>query len=648
MKIYRITFIVTFLAINLNIVSAQNKITEKGNKKFEVFAYNDAIDIYLKAIRKGEESPELYANLADSYYENSNMNNAAIWYGELMKQDLNQIKGEYYFKYAQALKAIGDYSKSDEWLQKLYELNNDDTRAADLKYEPNYVERIELQSNRFNIDTVSINSEFSDFAAAYGDRGVIFASSRENGVAVKRTHTWTGLPFLELFTALVAENGDLIVAQRLKNDFNNKYNESTTAITKDGKTMYFTRNSYSNGYQKDENGIIRLKLYKATREGDTWVNAEELPFNNKEYSVAHPALSPDNTKLYFASDMPGTKGLSDLYVVDINADGSYSSPRNLGDRINTEGRDTFPFISESGHLYFSSDGHLGLGNLDVFVCLDPSNPTDDNIYNLGKPVNSKKDDFAFIIDDNSKLGYFTSNRDGGLGSDDIYKVKQLKAIVEECTVIVDGTVVNKLDGNLITNASVTIYDNDFNVLHNLESDDDGAFSFELDCKEANTYNALGEKEKFKEDQQSFTVDGDNKLQLRLALEPKPAEVGTDLFKLLNLNPIYFDYDKSFIRPDAEIELAKIIAYMKEYPSVKIDVRSHTDSRGSDSYNLKLSQRRNTSTINYIRTKGEIAKDRITGKGYGETQLTNQCKNGVKCTDEEHEQNRRSEFIVVAN
>jgi len=449
MKVIKITLLLGFMALSFNPIYSQSKTVEKANTLFERFAYDDAIKLYLRAAKSGQKSVDLFANLADSYYQNADMKNASKWYEELMNYDLASVKGEYYFRYSQALKALGEYTKSDLWLERLATLNSDDSRASSIKFDPNYLERIESQSNRFTINPVSINTSYSDFAAGFGDRGVIFASSRDEGVAVKRTHKWTGLPFLELFSARISEDGNLNSAQKLEGDFNSKFNESTVAVTNDGNTMYFTRNSYNDGYQKDKSGITRLKLYRATKKGNEWKDIVELPFNNTEYSVAHPALSADNSKLYFASDMPGTQGLSDIFVVDINGDGSYSEPKNLGDQLNTEGRDTFPFISKNGDLYFASDGHLGLGNLDVFVCIDADNPSKDNIFNVGRPINSKKDDFAFVIDDDTSMGYFTSNRSGGRGSDDIYRLRQLEPLKTDCFKDVTGTVVNKNTGDII-------------------------------------------------------------------------------------------------------------------------------------------------------------------------------------------------------
>jgi len=650
MRSVKIIISLSILLLSFNSVYSQSKTVDKANKLFERYAYENAIKEYLKAIDNKEKSTEIFSNLADSYYQNADMENAVIWYKELMGFDLQAVKGEYYFKYSQALKAVGEYTQSDLWLEKLSNLNANDKRASSLKYEPNYLEKIEAQSNRYSIKTVGINTEFSDFAAGFDQNGgVIFSSSRDEGVSTKLTHKWTGLPFLQLYTATISKDGNLVNAKKLDGDFNSKYNESSVAITNDGKTIYFTRNSFDNGYQKDKKGIIRLKLYRAKKKGNFWTNIAELPFNSTEYSVAHPALSPDNSKLYFASDMPGTLGLSDIYVVNINKDGTFGEPLNLGDQINTEGRDTFPFMSKNGDLYFASDGHLGLGGLDIFVCTDINNATKENIYNVGKPLNSAKDDFAFIIDDESKIGYFTSNRKDGRGSDDIYKLVQLEPLNISCETLVSGTVKNKETGEIIPDASVIVYNDKSQTIKELNSDSNGQFSFELDCGEE-TFTAIGTKENFKQGTETFTVESKEaevKLNLELVPEETVAEIGTDLAKLLDLNPIYFDYDKSFIRADARVELEKVFAYMKEYPTVKIDVRSHTDSRGRDSYNLSLSDRRNKSTIKYLIERG-INTGRITGRGYGETQLLNKCSNRIKCTDEEHQLNRRSEFIVIEN
>jgi outer membrane protein OmpA-like peptidoglycan-associated protein len=500
---------------------------------------------------------------------------------------------------------------------------------------------IENISEDYLLENVGFNSSYSDFGASINGSEIYFASSRAEEDDI---YQWNQQPFLNIYKV---KEGSSKVA-KIQGDVNSKYHESSPVFTKDGKTMYFTRNNYFKGnFKKSNEDVYGLKIYKATLKDSLWTNIVSLPFNNDNYNVAHPALSVDEKKLYFASDMPGTRGSSDIFVVDINDDETYGEPENLGPKINTEGRENFPFVSNKNILYFSSDGHLGLGGLDVFkIEMNTLNEGSTGVQNLGKPINSPKDDFGYIINETSGKGYISSNREGGKGDDDIYSfVKPL------CFKNITGTVVNKKTQEALSNSDVFVYDANRNLLKSLKSNDSGQFLFELSCSER-TYLIEAKKENYKDDFTDFSIKPNESAQLKLELklEPAAAKVGTDLTLLLNLKPIYFDYDKSYIRPDAEIELAKVIEYMKAYPNVKIDVRSHTDSRGKDTYNLELSNRRNKATREYIIKKGGISPSRLTGRGYGETQLINRCTNAFKtiCSEEEHQANRRSEFIVIEN
>ena len=632
----RTIYIITLVTIFTSGISfAQKGKVASAIKKYDKLSYVDSRSALLKLANKENPSPEVIEKLANAFYFNSEMEEASKWYEKLTSLS-DQSNPENYFRYAQALKAIGNYKKADEAFRTFATLNPDDSRGTKFLNTTDYLETIAAMSQDFELQNLDINTKFSDFGASLHNDKLVFASSRDqNG----KIYSWNAQPFLDLFE-LDAEGN----TQEVAGDINTKYHESSTSYTKDGTTVYFTRNNYYNGkFKKNSEDTHALKIYKATLVDGKWTDIVPMPFNNDEYSVAHPALSLDEKQLYFASDMPGTKGMSDIFVVDINEDGTYGAPLNLGPNVNTEGRENFPFVSDKGILYFSSDGHLGLGGLDVFM-IETQNIKSGIIKNIGKPINSPKDDFAYIIDESAKKGYISSNRAGGKGDDDIYSFK-----IPDCEFDVTGTVVNKRTNEILANAKVTIKDANNNVLKTVTSDAEGKFQCTLSCKEQ-TYIVEAQKEKFKDDFTDFTVtaDSENKLKLALALEPNAAKIGTDLALLLNLNPIYFDYDKSFIRPDAELELAKVIKYMQEYPSVKIDVRSHTDSRGRDAYNLSLSQRRNASTKAYIINKGGISSDRISGKGYGETRLTNRCSNGVKCSKAEHQDNRRSEFIVVEN
>lgn len=278
---------------------------------------------------------------------------------------------------------------------------------------------------KFIVNTLNINSEYSDHAPSFFNGELVFASSRDINNFSNIIDESNNQPFLDLYSTSFSNISTKNSVFKLKGNINTKFHESSATFSKDGKTVYFTRNNYSKKKSKtNANGIVLLKIYRSAFVNGKWGDAEELSFNNDEYSIAHPALSPDGKFLYFASDMPGSIGKSDLYVVKINEDGSFGVPRNLGNQINTSGRETFPYISDKGKLFFASDGHKGFGGLDIFMAM-PNEEGFFGVYNLGKPINSSKDDFTFIINEESKTGYFASNRIGGKGDDDIYSFKQI-------------------------------------------------------------------------------------------------------------------------------------------------------------------------------------------------------------------------------
>lgn len=639
--------IYTVLSLFVLVGYAQERKLDKADKKYDSYAFINAIEIYEEVAEEGYKSKELFEKLGNAYYYNADLASAAKWYEELFKLG-EEVAPEYYFRYAQALKSEKRYAESDQKMQEFSKLTGSDIRGNKFINTRNYLDQIAEQSGRFRITNLGVNSPYSDFAPSfYLENNLVFSSARDTGVAKRYKHKWNARPFLDLYGAEVADNGSLANVDKFSSKLNTKYHESTTVFTKDGNTMYFTRNNYYKGkYKKDRKGINKLKIFRATRENDRWTNIEELPFNSDLYSVAHPALSVDEKKLYFASDMPGTVGQSDLFVVDINDDGTFGEPKNLGKGINTEARENFPFISKDNELYFSSDGHVGLGGLDVFVMrLDDEEQI---IYNVGEPVNSPVDDFSFIINTKTKKGYFASNRDGGQGDDDIYSFVEMKPIQWECEQELVGVIKDSKTNEILAGAQVKLFSNDNTELENTYSDDQGNFRFKtiLECDEV--YFVRGSKKDYNTAEVLLPKQeepGVRSTVLLLEKEEVPFEVGDDLAKILNIPIIYFDFDKSNIRPDAAAELEKVVTVMKKYPTLKIDVRSHTDSRGTDSYNMKLSQRRNESTRAYIVSRG-IDASRLIGAGYGETRHVNKCSNGVKCSEEEHQLNRRSEFIVT--
>jgi outer membrane protein OmpA-like peptidoglycan-associated protein len=413
--------------------------------------------------------------------------------------------------------------------------------------------------------------------------------------------------------------------------------------------MYLTRNNFKDGkVGKNDNQIILLKLYKSNFVNNEWQNATELPFNSNQYSTAHPALSEDEKTLYFASDMPGTFGASDLYKVSINEDGSFGTPINLGASINTPGRETFPFVSDENEIYFASDGHPGLGGLDIFVAKISKDGIFKNIQNIGRPLNSEKDDFAFFMDSKTRIGYFTSNRSGGKGFDDIYKFTELRKLF--CEQVLTGTVTDS-DTNLpIIDAEVTLFDGDMAKIKTVITDANGSYNFgKVDC-DLNFF-VRANKTEYQTDELSFKtqkITGNSYFPMIIKKRRVKIEIGIDLAnnKFLDIPSIHFDLDKFFIRQDAAFELEKVIALMKSYPTLKIDIRSHTDSRQTAKYNEILSENRAKSTMEWL-IKNGISADRLTAKGFGESQLFNQCADGIKCSEKEHEANRRSEFIVIS-
>lgn len=628
----------------------QQKKIQKANDKFERFAYVDAQKILLKVANEGYRSKDLFQKLGDSFYLVADYENACKWYSELLNDHANELKPIYYFRYAQSLKSTQRYEESDKIMSKFYTFENEDSRAQRYQSNPQYLLAIDFQSGRYKVANLKANSEYSDFGPAfYGDE-IVFASARDTGLIAKRVHGWNDKPFLELYKGQVKEKSkEITEVKKFSNKINTRYHESTPVFTNDLKTVYFTRNNYNNGkYRKDKKGINKLKIYKSTIDDKgRWSSAESIRFNNDEYSVGHPALSPDNKKLYFSSDMPGGFGNSDIYEATIAEDGTLGDPRNLGENINTEGRESFPFVSKSGDFYFASDGHIGLGGLDLFVTTINVAGKVGPVINLGEPANTPQDDFAFIINDETKIGYFSSNRYGGKGDDDIYKFRQLEGIKRECEILLKGLVTDKDTDSILPNSKVALYDLENNLVEEMVVGPSAEYSFLVDCD--NKYLLRANKAKYISVEELITTPKENEtLDTPLQLETKIKKfvIGQDLGKILNLNPIYFDFDKSEIRYDASVELAKVIAVMHENPKMKIDVRSHTDSRGDDNYNEQLSEMRAKSTVAYIISKG-ISADRLTGKGYGESRLVNGCSNGIPCSVEKHQLNRRSEFIILA-
>ncbi|KAF2515548.1 OmpA family protein [Flavobacterium foetidum] len=636
---------------------AQDRLVNKAERNYEqkAYAYVSSNDLLDKLIQKKFNSSGIYAKLGDSYYFNADYKNALKAYNQInnLKDDY-VLTNEQLFRYAQCLKSNGQFEEASKVIKML----NDKAGQEAINAGTEYLKEIEKQSNRFTIKLVSVNSDMPDYGVTfYKDNQAFFTSARDINVSERLKDRWNNKPYFKLYQAVITDDGDLTDAKMVKGKIKAVFHQSTPAVTKNGNQMYYTSSNFlQNKFGVDDTNTNRLRIYRATLVNGKWTNIEDLPFNDDSFSNAHPALRPDEKSLIFASDRPGTFGQTDLYEIPINDDGTFGEARNLGASINTIGRETFPSVSATGELYFASDGHSGLGGLDIFEAIGNSLDKDYKVLNVGKPINSPADDFCYVINTKTHKGFFTSNR---TNDDQIYSFTELEPlkVIYEITVI--GKVYDKKNNQLLPKTRISLVDANREKRDEYYTDDAGEYLIKVPVGDYFlTYNKIGYQQGFENVRISNTqkdqiieidkyleTDSDaNKIQTQ---GDKIITDGSDLTNKLDLEPIYFDFTDSRIKRSSKNELNKVFEVLEFYPSMTVDVRSHTDSRGSKEFNLKLSERRAKATIEYLVNKG-IKPSRITGRGYGETQLINKCKDGIKCSSQEHQLNRRSEFVISLN
>ena len=603
---------------------AQNAATKKADKLYSRYEYVTAAEEYLKLVDQGKGDDYVYNRLADTYFNMFNTAEAVRWYAKAIEKSQDS---ETYYRYAQMLKANGKYEESNKQMQKFASLAPNDQRAIAFKKDPNYVPKLLDKQKKYDVKSLDISSDKSDFGAVLYDNQFYFTSAR-NGA--RKEYGWTKEPFLDIYKADYNIDGTITNASAVS-ELNSKYHDGPVTISSDGTTVYFASDSFrEKSFEKDKKDNLKLgrnNLFVSTKDNGKWGKVISLPFNSSEYSTSNPSLSRDGKTLYFSSDMPGTLGGVDIWKVAVNEDGSFGKPENLGSKVNSEGNESFPFIADDNNtLYFASSGKQGLGGLDVFQ-IDLSKS--DEAVNLGKPVNTEKDDFGFTFNKAKNLGFFASNRNG---NDDIFGATPV------CGVEVITIVTNAKNGAVLANANVSIVDEKKNVIATKISNEKGEVSYEVECEKS--YSIQASKDGFESNTFGVTKSKGGQTKVDAALQPIEAIVTeTEII----LNPIYFEYNKSNITQEGAFELDKLVQVMKSNDKLVILAKSHTDNRGSDAYNLSLSDRRAKASVQYVISKG-IAKDRISGKGMGEIEPKVDCKEA--CTEEQHAQNRRSEFLIV--
>lgn len=635
-------------------IQAQDKKIDRANEAYNKFAFIEASKLYQDLVNKGDKSIEVATKLGNCYYFNANYSEAAKAYASVLNSG-SSADPEYYFRYAQCLNNTKQYDRASAIIKEYY-VKSGKIDSSQSWQEEKLLADIQKQSGRYTLKTIDINTPFSDFGTGFCGKGkVIYSSAKDTGVIIKRKHSWNEKSFLKLYSADINTDGTLSNPVMLKGDVNTRYHQSSPAVTKDGKYMYFTRNNFIDGkLGSDKNGTNFLKIYVAENIKGEWKNVTELayPINSDGFSSAHPALSADESQLFFVSDRGNKFGDSDIYTVSLSKGKIGNDVVKLGDEINTPGRETYPFVDEKGILYFSSDGHPGLGGLDVFAAMKDL----DGVYhvvNLGDDVNTSADDFSYIINGESKTGFFSSNRSG---NDDIYGFTENRPPLFDFEIrpTIFGTITN--EGNPIADLTVEVFNPANEKVSTVTTDNTGKYIVKLDP--FNEYKLVYSKSGIAGktivtpalkpmENREISFDLLKEMQIIVDGTVKTIESGVDLTHLLCLNPIYFDYGGFKIRESSKKELDKVVNLMKERPTISIQVNSHTDSRGKDDFNMKLSENRAKSTVDYI-IKAGIDASRISGRGYGETRLINKCSNGVPCSEAEHQENRRSEFIVIIN
>ena len=620
----KVNYILIYILCFSTFGFAQSRKLKQANKLYDNKAYSEAAVL----LKKLDENQETLLKLGDSYYYNAQMQEASAAYKKLFKQFKDSLNTDVYFRYAHSMYGIDNYDVADPIMTEYL--------GTDINT-PTFIKKLERGvPYNYEIEAINTGTSSGDFGITYYGDTLVFASLRNSD---NPNYEWNGKPYLDLYQATITEDKTLINIIPFSDEINSKTHESNAVFTSDGKTMYFSRTN-DKRIQIGEEKYASIKIYRAELIDDTWQNITVMPFSSDMYSTQHPVLNADNTRMYFSSDMPGSLGSFDIYYVDVS-EMTYGDPVNLGSSINTKHLEQFPFISNDGILYFASNGHQGLGGLDVFMSYQK-----DSIFttplNAGKTLNSGLDDFGFILKDSLQEGFFSSNRNG---VDKIFSFKRTENIR---TFNVEGDVRDKNTKAILPGTTVTLLNLDGSVVSEMVVGEDGKYTFETEPNK--TYKIEGYRDFYIPTVEEFTTNDEGKIEINIELEIESYDdaeeivvTKSDGYIYIELENIYFDLNKWDIKPQAAKTLDVLVNLLKKYPRMEVQLGAHTDTRSSDAYNLNLSDNRAIATLKYIVSKGVNVK-RLRPKGFGESQPLVSC--GDNCTEVEHAINRRCEFIIL--
>lgn len=630
MKLKHIYFLIATIGVSTILYScgAQKPSVAAAEKAFNNEKYFMAADLYRKAIpdvRKKEAKAEVTFKVGECYRLINNNKQASNWYEKAIKAGYET--DEVYVNYANALKAQDRFDDAiDVYKEHLAKKPNDSSIIASIENCKRIIEWKKKDVNFEVYNEASLNTKDMEYAPSFYGKGIIFTSNRGT-VKGKNYYERTGKNYENIYAAQTTGKNKWSKAEPLNKDINTPYNEGVATFDNNSRILYFTQ---CNGPKGKESSC---KIYQTQNEGNTWSAPTEVTIPNPDSAIlGHPSISADGNRIYFVSDMQGGLGGKDIWYSDKEGT-SWSAPTNLGPKINTPGDEEFPFIHPSGTLYFSSTGHSGMGGFDIFFC-DFEEGDWTEAMNLKSPTNSAGDDFGFIVDENKEVGYLSSNRFGGKGEDDIYSAYAIPLVFT-----VSGKTINNATSKVLAQAKVTIIGSDGST-QTVTSDATGSYKFTL--KKDVNYQMNSSKYRFFGDVGELSTYGlkeSKEYSINFKLNPIP-------LKEIVLKGILYDLAKADLREESIATLDSLIKTLRDNPTFVIEIASHTDSRSDSAYNNDLSQRRAQSVVNYLVSKN-IERERLVPRGYGESRLLNECKDGVECTEEQHQQNRRTSFSVIS-